>query len=152
MTNISGKFPTFESGMVWPHEAAGRGRLLFLGQPTISQVEYSPRPRFRADGTWRRSWRTLPANDGVVLAEVSASCLSIGLVRYERPGKTHIAPISTLGGPYFDPGPLPTNINGLRSGRPQQHDGLAQAAWFLSDRTCIKMRRFDLQVVARSRA
>lgn len=148
LKKISGRFPTLEPGLVLAQEPpANQARLLFLGPPGVSQVEYSPRPHFRPDGTWTRSWRTLPVNEGVVLAKVSDYCGPVGLVRYERAGKTHVAPISTLGDRGFDAGPLPTDIEGLRSGRLQQHGALAQAVGLLSDRTCIKTGRFDLQVL-----
>lgn len=68
--------------------ADGEGRLFVLGPPGTGQVAYSAQPTFHPNGTWDRSWRRIPAHNGVAYGTPAQLDAVAGLVRLRAAGET----------------------------------------------------------------
>lgn len=154
----------YESGtpplVSWMRGSPEGGSTLFvLGPPDVRKLEYSRHPSFLPDGTWRRSWRELPARDGVAFVTLPGpgnpdrgaphrvrASLPAG-TQWIRPSFSHFGlpdlPAVTVPGSE-DAEPGPTDLRARRTPSP-----LGSAASMLATLTGIPERELELRMLWR---
>lgn len=135
--------PDVPSFALLEERPSGGWALFVLGPPDTQTVSYSPRPRFHPDGTWSRSWTTVPVDDGVAFRELPGGRNSASMVRLRLPdtaAAVRAFSLSSGGSEYSLP-----DVEGVSP--ESRSTGVTNGLLTLMSQTGVPANRFDVRSV-----